>query len=354
MQPQLSSKVTTAAGCTTEGVRTYTCSKCSDKYTEAITKLGHDYKATVTAPTCTAQGYTTHKCSRCSDSYKDTYKDALGHAYTYSVTKEPTTSASGTLTGTCSRCSSKPTVTLPKLNTTDYSYSVTKAETCTANGTGKYTWKTTTYGSYSFNVTIAAKGHSYTAKVTAPTCTAQGYTTHTCGNCGDSYKDTYKDATGHSYTSKVTTAATCTADGVRTYTCSKCSHSYTEAIAKLGHKYSSVVTAPTCTAQGYTTYTCSTCGDSYKGNYVDAKGHSYSGGKCGSCGDTKVVSLPGDFNSWASQAMTWTSSGYTYSMNLPAGTYQFKLIKDGEWLGNDGDIWHTTTATSSVVWEFVN
>ena len=27
---------------------------------------------------------------------------------------------------------------------------------------------------------IEALGHSYSARVTSPTCTAQGYTTHTC------------------------------------------------------------------------------------------------------------------------------------------------------------------------------
>ena len=40
--------------------------------------------------------------------------------------------------------------------------------------------------------------HSYTTAVTAPTCTEDGYTTHTCA-CGYSYKDSYTKALGHSY-----------------------------------------------------------------------------------------------------------------------------------------------------------
>ena len=40
--------------------------------------------------------------------------------------------------------------------------------------------------------------HSYTAAVTQPTCTAQGYTTYTC-SCGDSYVDSYTKALGHNY-----------------------------------------------------------------------------------------------------------------------------------------------------------
>ncbi|MDO4531484.1 MAG: S-layer homology domain-containing protein, partial [Bacillota bacterium] len=60
----------------------------------------------------------------------------------------------------------------------------------------------------------------------------------------------------------VVTAPTCTAGGYTTYTCS-CGHTYTaDEVAALGHSYDAVVTEPTCTAGGYTTYTCS-CGDTY-------------------------------------------------------------------------------------------
>ena len=40
--------------------------------------------------------------------------------------------------------------------------------------------------------TIPATGHNYQSVVTAPTPSAQGYTTHTC-SCGDSYVDSYTD-----------------------------------------------------------------------------------------------------------------------------------------------------------------
>jgi len=45
---------------------------------------------------------------------------------------------------------------------------------------------------------IYPHNHSYTEKVTAPTCTSNGYTTYTCA-CGDSYNDKYTAALGHSY-----------------------------------------------------------------------------------------------------------------------------------------------------------
>ncbi|MBE6924441.1 MAG: type I pullulanase, partial [Ruminococcaceae bacterium] len=44
-----------------------------------------------------------------------------------------------------------------------------------------------------------ALGHSYTNVVTAPTCTAEGYTTYTCSACGDSYVADQVAALGHSY-----------------------------------------------------------------------------------------------------------------------------------------------------------
>ena len=42
--------------------------------------------------------------------------------------------------------------------------------------------------------TTKATGHKYTDKVVEPTTAQQGYTLHTCTNCGHSYKDSYTDA----------------------------------------------------------------------------------------------------------------------------------------------------------------
>jgi hypothetical protein len=48
-------------------------------------------------------------------------------------------------------------------------------------------------------ITSVKAEHKYEEVVTAPTCTKFGYTTHTCSVCGDSYTDTYVEATGHTY-----------------------------------------------------------------------------------------------------------------------------------------------------------
>ena len=56
-------------------------------------------------------------------------------------------------------------------------------------------------------------GHTYSIKVTAPTCTEQGYTTYTC-ECGDSYVSDYVDATGHTYQNGICTGCGGVAPGL--------------------------------------------------------------------------------------------------------------------------------------------
>ena len=126
------------------------------------------------------------------------------------------------------------------------------------------------------------------------------------------------------------------------------------------HKYTTEVTAPTCSKAGYTTYTCSGCGDVYTADETPTAAHSYDYGKCTACGyedpnyqAASSISLPGSFNDWnVSNYMTVKNDTIvTYTMELAAGTYEFKIVKDGAWLGNGGTIQDTTTATSAIGWE---
>ena len=80
--------------------------------------------------------------------------------------------------------------------------------------------------------------HEYISEVTEPTCEEQGYTTHTCTKCGDSYKDSYTDALGHTWNEgEVTKEATCTEDGEMTFTCETCGETKTEKIEAPGHTF---------------------------------------------------------------------------------------------------------------------
>ncbi len=77
--------------------------------------------------------------------------------------------------------------------------------------------------------------HNYTAKITAPSCTRDGYTTYFCENCFDKYVADPTDALGHDYDDgTVTKPALATFDGVLTYTCKRCGVTYDEVIPAPG------------------------------------------------------------------------------------------------------------------------
>lgn len=78
-----------------------------------------------------------------------------------------------------------------------------------------------------------AHKHAYKAKVVAPTCTEQGYTTYTCA-CGSSYTDAKTKALGHSFGDWVITKKpTSSSTGQKTRTCNRCKKSETNVIPKV-------------------------------------------------------------------------------------------------------------------------
>ena len=96
-------------------------------------------------------------------------------------------------------------------------------------------------------------GCSYESVVTEPTCTTGGYTTHTCTICGDSYVDSYVDATGHTW--KVTFGFNDITglDAKATLTCQTCG------IVEVHDATISAVEyeAQNCQERSYTTFTYS-------------------------------------------------------------------------------------------------
>ena len=243
-------EVTTEATCTAEGVETGTCSCGEYTTTRAIEKKAHTPAAAVEEnkknSTCTVAG-----------SY-----DSVVY---------------------CSVCNteiSRETKALELAAHTEGAVVVEneKAATCTAEGSyDNVVYCTVCNAELSRNtVTVDKIAHAYDAVVTAPTCTAKGYTTYTCTACGDSYVADEVDALGHTEETLVAVAPTCTETGLTEgKTCSVCGEilvAQTE-VPATGHSYNAVVTPPTQSDRGYTTYTCSVCGDSYVGDYVNALGY---------------------------------------------------------------------------------
>lgn len=324
------------------GTHTAICS-----YNNAHSKLENcEYELEIVAPTCDNQGYDLHTCKLCGYSYKDNFKNAMGHDYIW------TYNDNGTHTGVC-RNDRDEVVTEPCDEVTE----VVEA-TCTAAGYTLHTCEVCG-NSYKDNyVDMLGHDYEYTCLndgthsgvcknnprhtireacnivdiVTAPTCTANGYTTHKCSVCGYSYVDSYVPALGHNHvyedlgngTHRVTCLndpleisvvedhkytvstvnPTCEAEGYTLHTCMLCKYSYKDNIKPaIGHNYRyypdnnythtgictndathrvtqghntvNVVTQPTCEAGGYTTKTCTVCGLVFRDSYTPAKGHNW-------------------------------------------------------------------------------
>ncbi len=204
------------------------------------TEHTHQYSKTVTAPTCTTDGFTTYRC-QCGYSYNSNMVPALGHSWSdWETIKDATETEAGLKRRTCQVCAQPQEETIaPGTEPTEHV-------------------------------------HQYTAVVTEPTCTAEGYTTYSC-ICGDSYVDQKVSAKGHSWGEwEITKPATETETGLKQHTCTVCAVTEDEKIpVKCSHEYTQTVTQPTCTTEGFTTYTCPKCGDSYNGNKVSPLGHQY-------------------------------------------------------------------------------
>lgn len=75
-------EVTKEATCNEEGTRIRTCTRCGEKRTDKIAKLGHQYDAgqVEEPPTCTKEGKLVYTCTRCRTT-KSEKIDPTGHAY---------------------------------------------------------------------------------------------------------------------------------------------------------------------------------------------------------------------------------------------------------------------------------
>ena len=204
--------VTTAPTETTPGVRTFTCTVCSQTRTEAIHATGaHDDRFTKTvAPTCTDGGYDLYTCSGCGATEKRNLTDAAGHKWDGgTVTTAPTETTPGVRTFTCTVCGQTRTEAIPATGAHDYQFT----------------------------------------KNVAPTCTDGGYDLYTCSGCGATEKRNLTDAAGHKWDGgTVTTAPTETTPGVRTFTCTVCGQTRTEAIPATGT--STCTGGPSCPSYG--------------------------------------------------------------------------------------------------------
>ncbi len=96
--------------------------------------------------------------------------------------------------------------------------------------------------------------HEYLTEITAPTCTAQGFTTHTC-SCSDSYVDTHVNALGHEFTNYVSdNNATYENDGTKTAICNRDGCNETDTVIDTGSKLENGIAFKTFSVNGTQAY----------------------------------------------------------------------------------------------------
>ena len=234
------------ATCTTAGTYTDKCEVCGEIFVEEIPvdkEYGHEMvegsEVTVNQ-TCIEDGYYSYVCKHCNETIVTVY-EASEEYHGWDDGKV----VDGAIVYTCSVCEATKEETFETLVVGDNSiefpaiihpmlgFEVAGDVTVIITVPGKYTvssedaWITIINGNvteevsefevaegefvklgiasmsgreqFSATVTLAKEEthtHEYTAVVTAPTCTADGYTTYTC-TCGDTYTDDVVDALGH-------------------------------------------------------------------------------------------------------------------------------------------------------------
>lgn len=259
-----------AATCTEGGYTEKSCRRCAHTITvDNVAPLGHTYSAVWST---LADGHY-HSCTVCGGR-----SDIDAHI--------PGTPATETTAEICSVCEY---IITPALG---HTHTLTKVDAiapdCLTGGNSEYyvcncgKWFRDAEGSQLITdhtaVFLDAKGHTLTSvPAVDATCTAGGVTSGVkCSVCNKVLRGCVATSPlGHSYTAAVT-APTCTAGGYTVYTC-HCGDTYTaDLTAPLGHKTVSTVTAPTCTAGGFTTDACVRCSYTLVHSERAALGHSYS------------------------------------------------------------------------------
>ncbi len=141
-------KIEKSATCTSNGYKKRNCLGCEKTEEAIVYATGHDWNGETKEATCSEDGYIYKGCSACGKT-EETIISATGHNWSeWKVVREATCTKDGLMTRKCSNCRSE-------------------------EGVPTY------------------KSHTYQIIIISPTSVEDGYTLHTCSECGDSYKDNF-------------------------------------------------------------------------------------------------------------------------------------------------------------------
>ena len=349
--------------------------------TKEAPECDHNYESTTTA-TCTEGGETTYTCSKCSDTYTDKDVKALGHNYVDGAcTREG-----------CEAVTKEVTVYFDNAANWEKVY----VYTFQFGHIGEVAWPGTEItpvdGVYSVVVPAGqdriifnngSDAHKTENLVTPLDChnkynneLGNWVSNHTfdkgeCTACGEKQEHNCEE-----HSSK----ATCMAPGVceicGTKTAEKAAHGSDACTCTLVKLYNVAGWENAfchywgdCEATTWPGAQMTKHDDGYYYCYVPAgaTGIVYTAGKDGpqtanltveeaTNHVNATVDLVGDMlldgENWAFQSMTYTDGKFVITVTLEAGTYSFKIVKNGAWYGNEGEINDTTiTADYNGGWD---
>ena len=269
----------TPAGCESNGLKQNTCTECGTVLgTETIPATGHNYGGFVTTvePGCEEDGVETSTCANCGDTIERSIP-ATGHNYgDWIVEEEPTEDSEGLKYKECANCGNRITEDIPPIEQHVHDYAETDRVESTCTAAGYITYTCAECGeSYNEPLALAAHTPGEWVTVSEPTEEAEGLKQQSCTVCGSvvAEESIPKLEHTHSY-EKTVTDATCTEDGKIVYSCA-CGDSYEEIIKATGHQYGEPVTEnATCENAGSITRTCEVCGHEDI-TEIPATGHAY-------------------------------------------------------------------------------
>ena len=191
---------TTAPGCETAGVKTYTCTVtgCGTTKTETIAALNHNMVTdAAVAPGCESTGLTEGShCTRCDYKVAQEEVPATNHTWVAGETVAPTCTEGGYTNYACACGATKTDDAVEATGHVDLTTNTVDA-TCTTDGS---TTVTCSCGYVVSTEVLPATNHTWVAGETvAPTCTESGYTNYACA-CGETKTDDIVESTGeHNY-----------------------------------------------------------------------------------------------------------------------------------------------------------
>ena len=209
----------TAPTCSEAGVATGVCVECGETMETSLPALPHTYIETVTSPTCCEPGFTTYACA-CGHSYRSGETSPLPHTYTETVTP-PTCSEPGFTTFTCTCGYTYDGAFVPP---TGHTYTETVVPpSCEAEG---YTTYACACGFAYDSLVTPPTGHSFTETVIPPTCTEAGYTRFLCAVCAHEEEGDPVAPLAHANATAEIHYATVLRDGFTRHTCPDCGETY--------------------------------------------------------------------------------------------------------------------------------